>query len=188
VLLPQVLEVNPQNVLVFADIISDSADIQNTVIHFGPGTGGEILLEIPLYIDSFNLAVSTIVITLGIDNEYANSYDSDLKVGVTDRDGENYFWIPDAGDYCIYSPCFPIVRERDDTLVSGEVPRTFKMTIEPRYKYGYCETAHDGGYSNAGVFDDKLDVFKDVYFRLIRDEPHDEYFIRYISIDVTSTW
>ena len=178
---------NPKNVLIFADIISASADIQNTVIHFGPGTGGEILLQIPLYINR-DLAVSTIVITLGIDNEYANNYDSDLKVGVTDGEKKNYFWIPDAGDYCIYSPCFPIVLDRDDTLVSGEVPRTFKMTIDPKFKYGYCETAHDGGYSNVGEFDDKLDVSKDVHFQLIRDESHDEYFIRYISIDVTSTW
>lgn len=127
----------------------------------------------------------SVAITLAIDNEYPNKYDHDLKVGLTDRKNGNFFWIVDNANYCSYPPCYPIALHGVKTLVSGKAPRIFKMTIVPEDKYGYCETAQDGGYTNIGVFDDKLDPSRDdMYLELVRDEPDENYFIHYISIEI----
>jgi len=46
VLLTQVLDVTPSNVRSLADYISPSVYIQETVIHFQPGTSDELLLRL----------------------------------------------------------------------------------------------------------------------------------------------
>ena len=181
VLLSQVLDVTPSNVKSLAGHISPSADIQETVIHFRPGTSNELLLSIPLL--GFSGCDPTIVIELGIDNEYPNKWDHDLRVGVSDGRVSNLFYIVDKNNYHSSPPCYPIVPNRDDTRVTGKVPRTFKMTIVLQEQYGNCETAHDGGYSNVGKFENKLDLSRLLYFQLIRHDAAENYYIRYISIE-----
>ena len=171
----------PNNVESLADHISPTADIQSTVIHFKPGSAGELLLSVPMFWGFFY--DSTIVIKLGIDNEYPNKYDHDLRVGVSDGTTSNLFYIVDVHNYNSYPPCYPIVPNVGQRRVGGKVPYTFQMTIIPSERYGYCETAQEGGYSNVGVFADKLDPSQTLYVQLIRHDAEENYYINYISIE-----
>lgn len=184
-ILPQVLNVVPQNVESLTDHLSSTADIQDTVIHFGPGTYGELLMSIPLFWGVY--PDSTIVIEIGIDNEYANSYDHDLRVGVSDGSNSNLFWIVDKNNYGTSPPCYPIVPERDQTLVSGDVPRRFKLIVRPDLQYGYCETAQEGGYTNVGVFENKVSSYP-LFVHFLRHDAHEQYYIRYITIETANRY
>ena len=71
--------------------------------------------------------------------------------------------------YIRIPPCyFYEVESEDDTLVSEETkaPSTFKFTLLPWQRLGYCETAQEGGYVNVGKFRDQLDPSKPLYLEL----------------------
>ena len=168
----------PGNIESVADYISSQADIYDTFIHFRPGTFG-ILLTIPIPSPE-----SAIVITLGINNSYPNTHESKPMFRVTEFFRSNSFYIVDAGEYDTSPPCYPVAEEMDETLVSAgtKVPSTFKLTIIPQERFGYCETAQDGGYMNVGVFPEELNLNMALVFELVRDNSEDQYFIHYISI------
>ena len=103
---------------------------------------------------------TTVVIRIGIDNEYPNEFDHDMRVGVYDGTYANMFYIVDVHNYKKYPPCYPIVDIVDKARVTGKVPMSFKMTLNPRERYGYCETSQDGGFLSAGVFGEQVDMTK----------------------------
>ena len=168
----------PNNVRKWADHLSDTVDIRDHVIYFGPGTSDELLMRIPL---SWKIGPrSTIVITLGIDNEYSNPM---LRVGVTDNIASNYFYITDKNDYHTWPPCFPEAGNREDrVLPCAEIPSIFKFTLLLEDKYGYCETAQNGGYFNGAEYSKHLDANRDLFLQLLRLNYDYTYYIRYITI------
>jgi len=146
----QGLHLTPDNIEYWATFLHSSATVQDRVIHFGTGTTGEKLLEVPLgQIDPH----ATIVITVGLDNSHPNTpTDTDPHVGISDGTNTNVWWITDLNNYPTYAPCLPSGGTHDDTRVSSgtKVPATFKLTFTPFHKYGSCETAQEGGYINTG--------------------------------------
>ena len=89
----------------------------------------------------------------------------------------SYNWLP---------PCyFYEVESEHDTLVSEgtKVPSTFKFTLLPWQRLGYCETAQEGGYVNVGKFRDQLDPLKPLYLELNSQREVEKYSIYYISIE-----
>ena len=168
------------NVQCLASHISNTATITPTAIYFGKTGAGEILLTIPI-----KTPESAIVITLGIDSSYPNTQDYTLRIGVTDdRNNNNWFTIVDGEQYNKYPPCFPVVDDTDETRIScgTEVPSTFKFTLLPKEKLGYCETAQNGGYISIGKFHHQLDLSRSLELHLIGWNPDEEYSIYYISI------
>ena len=124
ILLTQVINVLPSNVESVAEYISPTADIREKVIVFGPGHAWEHLLHIPL--KGRVCSDSTVVINIGIENEYPNQHNHDLRVGLYDGTRANMFYILDKQDYSGYPPCYPITDNVDSTRVSGNVLNTFK--------------------------------------------------------------
>ena len=173
----------PSNVKSVAEYISPTADIQEKVIHFGPGDPREHLLRIPL--KGRACSDSTIVINVGIENEYPNQHDHDLMVGLADGPNANMFYIVDKQNYNGYPPCYPITGHVDTTRVSGDVPNTFKIVLIPQEKYGYCETAQEGGYLSSGVFDRLVSMGKKTHILVQRHSPQENYYIRYLTIEVS---
>ena len=55
----------------------------------------------------------------------------------------------------------------------------------PQEKYGYCETAQEGGYLSSGVFD-KLG--KKTHILVQRHSPQENYYIRYLTIEVSGRY
>ena len=72
----------PKNIEFYATFLHPGVDIQDRVIHFGPGVRGEKLIEVPIgRIDPH----ATIVITVGLVKSHPNtpSVDSDPLVGIS---------------------------------------------------------------------------------------------------------
>lgn len=173
----------PSNVKSIAEFISPSADIQEKVIHFGPGESPrEDLLRVPLR--GRACSDSTVVINVGIENEYPNEHHQSLYVGLGDKHAENLFIIVGKKQYDTNPPCYPDTPNVDDTRVSGDVPNTFKIVLIPQEMYGYCETAQEGGYLSSGIFEDR--VFMDnPYILLRRWMTSENYYLRYLTIEVS---
>ena len=87
----------PDNIRFFASYLDSSVDIQDRVIHIGPGTADdETLLEVPLgEIDPR----ATIIITVGLDKSHPG-IDSDIHVGSTT---DNIQYIVDVDNYATMS-------------------------------------------------------------------------------------
>ena len=67
----------PDNIQYYASYLHSSVDIQDRVIHIGPGSANEKLLEISIgHIDPH----ATIIITVGLNKSHPNTpADSDLS-------------------------------------------------------------------------------------------------------------
>ena len=181
----QAIRLTPDNIRYFASYLDSSVDIQDRVIHVGPGTAAnEKFLEVPLgEIDP----QATIVVTVGLDKSHPNTpADSDLYIAISDGTTENSQTIVDAGNYGNVPPCRPVSAVHDAVLVSPgtPVPATFKLIFTPFYKYGACETAQEGGYINTATFNDQIDTSKPLFLRAHRGDSGEQFFIHYLGIEI----
>ena len=177
------IHLTPDNIRYFASFLHTSADIQDRVIHFGPGVTNEKLLEVPLgEIDPH----ATIVITLGLDKSHHFAADSDIIVGISDGTNDNSQTIVDFFNYVDSPPCRVLDGSHDNVLVASgtQVSATYKLIFTPFYKYGACETAQDGGYINTGTFDNQIDTTKPLFLRLDRSDAPEIYFVHYLRVEI----
>ena len=152
------------------------------MIIFGKGKSGEKLLEVPLGPIE---PQSTIVIKLGIDSSYSYRRDVDPVIRISDGTKTNSFVIVDYGNYRTHAPCYPLGKhDKKRVRRWTRVPATFKFTLLPEQKYGFCETAQEGGYINTGTFSNLLDLSKPLSLLLTRSHGHEQYHIRYIAVDI----
>lgn len=180
--------VNVDTVEDLASFLHDSAEIDtdSRIIYFGPGAGGEKLMEVPI---GRVCEDNTVVIKVGVVKEYLNTdEDRDPKVGIADESGTHTsFRIQDVNNYRQLSPCHVFSnRVEDNKLVSeGTIPpATFKFTFHPRDQYAACETAQEGGYSNTGRHRAKLDLTKPLYLHVRRDDSYEDYYYHYFLVEI----
>ena len=182
----------PKNIEFHATFLHSDVDIQERVIHFGHGLPGVIvnngkLIEVPL---GGIAPHDTIVITLGLDKAYVNnaSVDSDPIVGITDGTHKNLFAIWDANNYPQASPCHVKYRTgtHDNAKVSSgtQAPSTIKLTFAPFSKFGFCETAQEGGYINTGTFNAQIDITKPLFLTVERSHAYEEYYFHYFKVEI----
>ena len=181
----RVLYLTPYNIGYYASFLSSAADLQERVIHFGPGVvKDEKLFEVP--IGEVN-PQTTVVVTFGQDKSHLNSpsIDSDAAMGISDGTTENLFRFREARDYPDYSPCYPLA-PNDDTRVPAGTPAsaTFKMTFNPFNRFAFCESAQDGGYINTGKFRRQLDITKPLFLTVRRHQVGEEYFYHYFKVEI----
>ena len=174
----------PDNIRNFASYLHSSVDIQDRVIHVGPGSLNEKLLEVPLgEIDPR----ATIIITVGLDKSHPNTLgiDSDPHVGISDGTIQNLQFMGDASNSAAV-PCGTVNGQSDDMQVSPDtpVPATFKLIFTPFYKYGACETAQEGGYINTGTFDGQIDTSKPLFLYWSRNNSGEEYFVHFFDVEI----
>ena len=171
----------PSNVECLADYIHPKAEIQERAIYFKSTKHSELFLRVPIESPD-----SAIVVTLGFDNSYLNKHDSRLTVHIHDYNIRSiYFHIENAGVYHTYPPCYPDVPNRDNTLVSEgtKAPSIVKLTFLPLKGFGYCETAQEGGYTNAGKFSEHMTGLYPLYLELYSWQEEEEHSIYHISIE-----
>jgi len=178
----------PGNVEQLADYISPNVEILEKTIHFISRKDHEVFLRVPIETPD-----SAIVISLGVNNHFLNEFGLWLKIGVYDESGNvdesdnlNTFFIVDATRYEHLPPCYPYETiAGDHPLVSmgTEVPATFKFTLLPWQRLGYCETVQEGGYVNVGKFHNQLEPLKPLYLELNSQYGVEAYSIYYISIE-----
>ena len=171
----------PSNVERLAEYISPNAVIGNTGIYFSSTRPSELLLQVPI-----ETPKSAIVIMVGIDSYYFNR---DYGMKFTLRDDSNsfiHFKIIAPMKYTWLPPCyFDNVESQHDTFVSKEtkLSSTFKFTVLPWQRLGYCETAQEGGYVNVGKFRAQLNPLDPLYLELNSQYGVEKYSIYYISIE-----
>ena len=73
-----------------------------------------------------------------------------------------------------------------ELVVSHEaiVSATYKLTFNPIYQYGVCESPQDSGYINTGHINRELDVTKQLYLRVNRDISGENYYFHYFVVEV----
>ena len=59
-----------------------------------------------------------------------------------------------------------------------------KLTFNPIYQYGVCESPQDSGYINTGHINRELDVTKQLYLRVNRDISGENYYFHYFLVEV----
>ena len=155
-------EVIPGNVKCLASHISSSAIIKDNVIFLSNLISGDVLLEVPIE------TPDTTIITLSINSSYPNTHHSKVLLGVTDQMYDNWFQIVDAAQCDESPPCQPLGPVADNPLVSEgtKVPPIFKLSVHPKGKFGYCQTAQEGGYINCGIFQQQLLLLYSLVFKL----------------------
>ena len=176
----------PKNVEYYATFIRSDVDIQERVIHFGTGVANEKLLEVPIgEIDP----QAAIIVTVGLNRSHPNTagVDSDPVVGISDGTNENLFLMWDVNSYPGYSPCETSGRPHDSTKITSgtQVPSMFKLTFIPFHKYGFCETAQNGGYINTGTFPSQIDITKPLFLIVKRSSGSTEqYYYHYFMVEI----
>ena len=184
----------PCNIEFYATVLDSSVTVQNRVMHVGAGTtddSDEVLMVVPIgHIDLH----STIVITVGLDNSHPNTagVDSDPLVGISDGTNENLFKIVDKDDYST-SPVLPSdtnpAAVHDGTTVSSttEVPSKFQLTFTPFNKFGFAETAQEGGYINTATFAQRIDITKPLFLIVRRGDGSEQYYFHYFRVEIYAT-
>ena len=176
-----------KNIEFYSTFLSSAVDVRERVIYFGPGVADEEkLLEVPI---GEVAPHATIVITVGLNKSHPNdaSADSDPAVGISDGTYENLIWIIDVNGYPRQSPCFARNSSRfDDTRVTAgtPVPATFKLTFTPFNKFGFCETAQDGGYINTFAFNAQMDITKALFLTVRRHQIAEQYYYHYFKVEI----
>ena len=173
----------PNNIAFYATFLHSDVVLQGRVIQFGSGVANEKLIVVPIgEVDPH----ATIVITVGLDKSYSNTDNSDPLVGISDGTNENLFIMADMNNYASYSPCRPYPANHDDTRVSSttQAPSTLKLTFSPFNKFGFCETAQEGGYINTGTFNSQIDITKPLFLTVKRDHATELYYFHYFKVEI----
>ena len=175
----------PKNIEFYATFLDSDVDIQARAIHFGTGVANEKLLEVPIgEVDPH----ATIVISVGIDKSHPNtaSVDTDPNIGISDGTNENLFRMWDVNNYPSNSPCQPWPGSHDGTLITSgtQVSSTFKLTFTPFNKFGFCETAQQGGYINTGTFNSQIDITKPLFLTVKRSQAREQYYFHYFMVEI----
>ena len=175
-----------ENIDYFATYLRSDVELQERVIHFGPGVGDEKLLEVPLG----NVEPhADIIITVGLRKSHLNTkkVDSDPIVGISDGNNTNLFIMWDKNNYKTQSPCEPIDGDHDDARVSSntKVSATFKLTFTPFDQIGFCESAQEGGYINTATFNSEIDVSKPLFLTVVRDDDaREDLYFHYFMVEI----
>ena len=175
----------PDNIRYWASHLHSSVDIQQRVIHFGPGAANELLLKVPLgEIDPR----ATIVVTVGLNESHPNTagVDSDPYIGISDGSNENTQVLVDVNNYADYPPCFLFGAANDDPQVPTDTPApaAFRLIFTPFYRSGSCETAQLGGYINTGTFNTQIDTTKLLFLQVRRADAEEEIFFHYFRVEI----
>ena len=128
-----------------ATFISTLASFNDTGIYFGPGRGGQRLLEVPIipagrFIRNESIAIQ---ITAVLNGRMLNQRDRDPDVGVTDGSTINMFRIHDISNYPRLAPCILISASGtvQKTLSTGPVPDQWVFLLKPAERFGACSSA-----------------------------------------------
>ena len=89
-------------------------------------------------------------------------------------------------NYRLHSPCQPTNADHDDTRVSPgtQVPSQVQLTFTPFNRFGFCESAQEGGYINTGKFNSQIDITKPLFLTAERDNHNEEIYYHYFKVEI----
>ena len=174
-----------------ATFISTLATFNDTGIYFGPGAGGQRLLEVPListgrFTRNESIAIQiTAVMNGGMLN---TNRDRDPIVGVTDGSRTNVFRIHDINNYRAHNlaPCIPLSASGvlPKYFNTGPVPDQFTFLLKPAERFGACSSAIHGGYVNVGIFNNQLDLSRGINLQIRKHSTNEDYLFYYFLVEI----
>ena len=173
-----------------ATFISTVASFNDTGIYFGSGRGGQRLLEVPIipagrFTRNESIAIQ---ITAVLNGGMLNQRDRDPIVGVTDGSTTNLFQIYDIHNYVSHNlpPCRPISASGrlSKTFSTGPVPDQFTFLLRPAERFGACSSAIHGGYVNVGIFNNQLDLSRDINLQIRKADSIEDYLFYYFLVEI----
>ena len=172
-----------------ATFISTVTTFNDTGIYFGPGRGGQRLLEVPLipagrFTRNESIAIQiTAVMNGGMLN---TQRDRDPDVGVTDGRTTNMFRIHDIRNYPGLSPCVPLSASGtlQKTFRTGPVPDQWVFLLKPAERFGACSSAMHGGYVNVGIFNNQLDLSRGIKLQIRKEDSPEDYLFYYFLVEI----
>ena len=171
-----------------ATFISTLASFNDTGIYFGPGRGGQRLLEVPLipagrFTRNDSIAIQ---ITAVLNGGMLNQRDRDPDVGVTDGSTINMFRIHDTSNYPGLPPCVLISASGtlQKTLSTGPVPDQWVFLLKPAERFGACSSAMHGGYANLGIFNNQLDLSRGINLQIRKEDSPEDYLFYYFLVEI----
>ena len=126
----------------------------------------------------------SITVTAAFDSKLAAT-DHDPWIGITDGIHFNGFVVSDPAHTEAYDgKCGMILSNRisaGKSMLAPQYPAEIKMQFKPSENWG---SAYDDNYTTIGNYKNALDLTKGLYLELYRDEIHEKYHIRYITVDI----
>ena len=161
-----------------------------------------VLLKVPLVAagvlpDSTRL---TVQITAVHDVSIGNTFDSDIRYGISDGSRFVGFETCDKGNYPDHAPCYgvegiPGVSLSSIRHIDYQSPRTsdahypgqFVFTLQLDERWGSCYTAHDGGYVKTAEYNNRLMFSKGLSLEVYKADSGERAGIKYIKVVVIET-
>lgn len=161
-----------------------------------------ILLKVPLVAagvlqDSTRL---TVHITATHDVSIGNSFDSDIRYGISDGSRFAGFETCDKGNYEDHAPCYGVEGIPGESLssirhIDYKSPRTndahypgqFRFTLQLDERWGSCYTAHDGGFTKETEYSNRLMFSKGLFLEVYKGDSGERVGIKYIKVVVIET-
>ena len=128
-----------------------------------------------------------------MDISYASNNDHDPRIGISD----GKYFIGFAANDRHSHPCLVAEANSNTNILQNFVSHGYgpsvtsrrysseiKIQLKPAEKWGSCHTEHDGGYTNADVYQHFLDPSRGLHLEIYRDNADEKYRIKYIVVDV----
>lgn len=159
-------------------------------MEFGAGaSGAEKILEVPLVGAGDLKCDATIRVTVGLVPPNPLTTDRDPRVGLSDGNIVNTFYLRDQGDYDTLPSCDPEGGISNDIMVANAapVPDEYTLIFKPYDRYAHCKTGQEGGYSNPATFANQLIINKPISLVVFRDDAAETYSFNYFLVEILCT-
>ena len=179
--------ITPRYAQTHATFISTVTSFNDTGIYFGPGRGGQRLLEVPLILAGRFARNDSIAIqiTAVLNGGWLNERDRDPILGITDGSRINVFRIFDINNYPA-RPCIPLSASGtlQKTFSTGPVPDQWVFLLKPAERFGTCSSTQQGGYVNVGIFNNQLDLSRGINFQIRKEDAPEDYLFYYFLVGI----
>ncbi|KAL9979885.1 hypothetical protein ACROYT_G017609 [Oculina patagonica] len=200
----KILHMTPLWLQTHASFINCQHTVSPAQMTFNEGSVNEAaLLKIPLVAagvlqDSIRL---TVEITAVHDVHIGNTFDSDIRYGISDGSRFLGFEACDKENYPDHAPCYGVEGIPGVSSLSSirhieyESPRTkdlhypgqFVFTLKLDERWGSCHTAHDGGFTKVTGYSHRLMFSKGLCLEVYKGDSGEKVGIKYIKAVVMET-
>lgn len=161
-----------------------------------------VLLKVPLVAAGVlqDSTLLTVQITVAHDVTIGNTFDSDIRYGISDGSRFVGFEVCDKGDYADNAPCYGVegvpgvslssirhIDHKSFKTSDSHYPGLFDFTLHLNERWGSCYTAHDGGYTKTTQYNNRLKFSKGLSLEVYKSDSGERVGVKYIKVVVVET-
>ena len=161
-----------------------------------------VLLKVPLVAAGVlqDSTLLTVQITVAHDVTIGNTFDSDIRYGISDGSRFVGFEVCDKGDYADNAPCYGVegvpgvslssirhIDHKSFKTSDSHYPGLFDFTLHLNERWGSCYTANDGGYTKTTQYNNRLKFSKGLSLEVYKSDSGERVGVKYIKVVVVET-